>query len=67
MESTFMALGLLNEAKLRNRQSDDWERDIDRLEQQHELYSRRQAIVAAVSSIVQFFRRPTTAFKGAHA
>jgi hypothetical protein len=55
-----MALGLFNEAKSLNRQSDDWERNITHFERDLARHDRQQAIKAAFSSIVQFFRRPTT-------
>ena len=65
MESSAIAVGLFNEAKLRNHQSGDWERDLTWQQQRAEISGAHQAIKAALVSIVQFFRRPATALKGA--
>jgi hypothetical protein len=67
MENPFMAIGLLQEAQARARYHDDWEQDYLSLQEQSDRNQRSRAIWNALTSIVQLFRRPTTALRGAHA
>ena len=67
MDTSMMAVALLDEIKTRAAPSGDWEQDFTRLQQQADRYERQQAIKATLRQIVQYIRRPTTALKGAHA
>lgn len=67
MESPFMALGLLQEAKARARYHDDWEQNFEALEAQSRKDETRRAVKVALHKIAAFFSIPATGRRPAHA
>jgi hypothetical protein len=66
-EPSMMAVALMNDAESRAHRSDDWERDIARLQRQSDDYERIQAIKAPAMHVIQFFRRHALALRAARA
>jgi hypothetical protein len=56
-EATMFAVALMNEAQARTRRSDDWEQDIERLQQLAVDAERREATRGALNWIAKLFRR----------
>jgi hypothetical protein len=67
MESPFMALGLLQEAKARARYHDDWEQDFEALEARTRKEETRRAVRVALLKIAALFSVHANGRRPAHA
>jgi hypothetical protein len=66
MDSPFMGIGLMQEAKTRNLDHGDWDRDYRSLQELSERNERSRTIWNAVAKVVQVFRPGLPTLRAAH-